>query len=318
MDENILKALEAAVAEYGSRRQVTGIDYGFKYVNGQRTETPAIRIHVVVKRDPGRLVAGETFPDQIMGVPVDVLERNYVPSIEGLQGAPASTLPAAAERVDPLMPGISISHRLCPSGTLGAFVRDRETGDQLLLTNWHVVADSSFAKVGDPITQPGGTDGGVAADAIATLTRSMLNANGDAAVAKLLGNRATDPAIRELGVIPTRIRDPKLRETVVKSGRTTGVTKGLVEGVEGMYYPIYRTRDQVGIKGFFIVPLEPGNVDNVELSSNGDSGSLWLAEGTDEVVGLHFAGDRDPAPGAEVAIACFATRVFDELNITLA
>jgi len=310
-------ALDTALRLYGSWSQVTGIDLGPEYTGKKPTGRRAVRIHVVQKKlDLAALTPNEKFRDEIDGIPVDVLQRRYYPAIEGL---PEGSLDSAesAQRFNPLRPGISVSHRLCPSGTLGMFVRDNVDGKLSLLTNWHILADSSFAEAGDGITQPGATDGGVAADTIATLTRSILDENGDAAIAAVNDVRNVELAIRGLNRVPTSIRDPQIGDIVVKSGRSTDVTIGRVEGF-GKYFPIYRTRDRVEVDGFEIVPLDPANPQNIELSSNGDSGSVWLLKDSDTLVGVHFAGERDGDPDKEVALACYATRVFESLNISLA
>jgi endonuclease G len=310
-------AYREAVAAFGSVRQVTGIDIGPKFKKSKKTDITSVRFHVTTKRPPETLVRREKFPEKIGGYPIDVVQRRYVLAIEGLpQGSLNGTAPGA-QRFAPLRPGISVSHRLCPSGTLGVFVQDDEdNGSLALLTNWHILADSSFIREGDGIFQPGATDGGLAADTVATYTRSILGADGDAAIATINGRRATDSDIRLLNRVPDAIADPQPGDVVVKCGRSTNVTEGKVEG-HGTYYPIYRTRDRVGIEGFEIVPLEPGNPHNIELSTNGDSGSAWLIRDTNTLVGLHFAGERDGAPSKEVALACYATRVFNKLSISL-
>ncbi|NOG48388.1 MAG: hypothetical protein HND48_02260 [Chloroflexi bacterium] len=55
---------------------------------------------------------------------------------------------------------------------MGAVVKDRITGEKLLLSNNHVFANSNDAQVGDSILQPGPADGGQnPGDAVATLER---------------------------------------------------------------------------------------------------------------------------------------------------
>jgi endonuclease G len=314
-----------AIKQFGHLRHVTGIDIGPKYRGKDatgiplNTGIPSIRLHVVHKElDRSRLLPTDIFPEEIGGAPVDVLERVYVPAVEGRTGAADVGATPGAGRFSPLQPGISISHRLCPSGTLGLLVKDDlAEGELSVLTNWHILADSSFANPGDPITQPSAMDGGrPPGDTVAHLTRSILDQDGDAAIAKLTHNRPIDLTIRDLGAVARTIKDPVLGDIVVKSGRSTNVTKGRVEG-RGVYFPIYRTKDRIGIAGFEIVPLDRSNPTNIALSANGDSGAVWLLEDSDTVVGLHFAGERNVSPDKEVAIACFATRVFSRLGISL-
>jgi endonuclease G len=184
-----------------------------------------------------------------------------------------------------------------------------------LLSNWHVLADSSFAAIGDEIVQPGARDRGVLpADRIATLARVLLDVDGDAAIATVTGDRPVDPSILELPKPVTSIGLPNVGDIVVKSGRSTSVTRGRVESF-GRYFPVYRTRGRVGIDGFKIVTVTEGNPLNEEISGPGDSGAAWILENTGTMVGLNFAGERDPDPRKEEALACFATRVFSRLSI---
>ncbi|MGB9825660.1 MAG: hypothetical protein ACPLRU_03205, partial [Desulfofundulus sp.] len=73
-------------------------------------------------------------------------------------------------------PGISIGHYRISAGTFGAVVKDRATGEPLILSNNHILANATDGKdgraaIGDPILQPGPYDGGQARDRIGTLLR---------------------------------------------------------------------------------------------------------------------------------------------------
>jgi endonuclease G len=86
--------------------------------------------------------------------------------------------------------GISISDEYHNSyGTLGGLVRDRVSGVEMILNNWHVLEADWYARAGQQIYQPGGLDGGTGADAVATLTRDAMPVNLDAAVAALNRSR---------------------------------------------------------------------------------------------------------------------------------
>jgi len=77
----------------------------------------------------------------------------------------------------PAPPGISIGHYEISAGTFGALVYDARTGQPLILSNNHVLANQSNgrdgrAKQGDPVLQPAPYDGGTAErDTIARLER---------------------------------------------------------------------------------------------------------------------------------------------------
>lgn len=140
---------------------------------------------------------------------------------------------ATTDRVDPLRGGVSIGPcRIAAAGTLGVVVIDRDSGDPMVLSNFHVLAfDNDFA-VGDEIVQPaGGDDGGTCPDdVVATLERAVLDGRVDGAVARITARRNAC-SLLDLGNVGGS-RDAALDMQVRKSGRTTGVTKGHVESVD--------------------------------------------------------------------------------------
>ncbi len=54
---------------------VTGVDVGSKYVNGEKSDSLAIRVYVERKRD---VPVDAAIPKEIQGIPTDVIERKYV------------------------------------------------------------------------------------------------------------------------------------------------------------------------------------------------------------------------------------------------
>jgi hypothetical protein len=54
---------------------VTGVDVGYKYVGGKKTDVLAIRVYVEHKRD---VPARDAVPKQIRDIPTDVIERRFV------------------------------------------------------------------------------------------------------------------------------------------------------------------------------------------------------------------------------------------------
>lgn len=315
--EQLQKVYEHVVKTYAHRDNVTGVDVGFRYDKGKRTNEMAVRIHVREKIPEHALEADEIFPKTIDDVPIDVIQAVYTP-----HGAASAVEPEAEaidrrRRFDTLQPGISIGHQAVTAGTLGAIVFDRQTSRRGILSNWHVLAASNDARPGDPIVQPGPKHGGRAPrDTIGRLERFLLDRHGDAAVAVLNASRQVDDTQLETDVRVTNVRGVRVGDVVVKSGRTTAVTRGLVEGI-GQYtmtYPGVGTRT---IDGFKIVAEEDGNPRNLEISSGGDSGSVWFAVADNHGVGLHFAGETDAAPAEEHALACHLADVLTQLDVTL-
>jgi hypothetical protein len=56
-------------------RGVHHVDIGYAYKRGRPTTTLAIRVHVDDKRPESELKRGQILPEEIEGVPVDVLAR---------------------------------------------------------------------------------------------------------------------------------------------------------------------------------------------------------------------------------------------------
>jgi hypothetical protein len=108
------------------------------------------------------LSADSMVPREVDGVRTDVVEIGYVRAYANPRDRFRPNIPA----------GISLGHYKITAGTLGVMVTDKRTGAKLILSNNHVLANSNDAQIGDPIIQPGPTDGGInPADVIATLER---------------------------------------------------------------------------------------------------------------------------------------------------
>jgi endonuclease G len=205
--------------------------------------------------------------------------------------------------------GISISNeRHNAHGTLGTLVIDRETGDEMILSNWHVLAADWRARPGSRIYQPGRLDGGSSLDTVATLTRHAMSVNLDAAVATLSDSRRLINDQFELGQV-TGVGQAELGMAVVKSGRRTGVTHGRIIAIEGVAKIGYGHLERI-IR--HILTIEP-RWKVGEVSAPGDSGSIWLDQATMQTVGLHFAGSNFPERG----LALDMSSVLEALNINI-
>ncbi len=144
-----------------AKKNVVGLGYGFRYTAGKRTEDKTIVVLVSQKEPKSELAAKDLVPPKIDDVDVDV---RYVGRVFAQK--------ARTDRWRPAPPGVSIGHYLITAGTLGAIVKDATTGEQLILSNNHVMANSNDAFTGDSIIQPGAADGGrTPQDVIARLER---------------------------------------------------------------------------------------------------------------------------------------------------
>jgi endonuclease G len=206
--------------------------------------------------------------------------------------------------------GISISDEHHNSyGTLGGLVRDRASGVEMILSNWHVLVADWNARAGQQIYQPGRLDGGTGADAVATLTRDAMPVNLDAAVAALNRSRRLINDQYDLGSV-RGVAQPRVGMQVVKSGRRSNVTYGRVEAIEGTAQINYGPTDRVIQK---IVRILPRAGFQDQVSEPGDSGSFWLNAETRQAIGLHFAGATLP----ETALAMDMQTVLNALNVDL-
>jgi hypothetical protein len=160
----------------------------------------------------------------------------------------------------------------------------------LILSNNHVLANATTgrdnrARIGDPILQPGAVDGGTLQhDRIAWLYRYVpLKDNDynvvDAAVALPFSPNLVVPFILGIGSVYGTVL-PKVAMLVKKSGRTTGVTHGIIIATDVIIDIDYGNGRTLTFKDQIIT---------TNISAGGDSGSVVLNE-SNWAVGLLFAG----------------------------
>lgn len=328
------KTVDSAIGELDKVRRewlrqpgVTAVDVGFKIKDKAITDDVALRVHVARKRPVAELESSQVFnetgktPKKQGGFPVDVIEAQYAPSEArstpmALDDADEDAI-AGIERLtvfDPLIGGISCGNPRVTAGTLGVVVFNRRTCRPMILSNWHVLAGSGSAAVGEGILQPGALDGGT--EVVANLTRMRLDSRMDAAVATLNNARGHSRDILGLGTI-TGMDTATLGMEVEKSGRTTGITRGVVDGVSMSVSIDYTDPGVINFTNQIrIVPRPPWPAVDVEVSMGGDSGSIWMNQRTNRAIGLHFAGERDPLPESENAICNPIQEVARELDFS--
>ena len=292
---------------------VVGIGRGIKEVRGRNTGKQVVTVMVTKKVPKRELPRWAMVPLSLDDIETDVIEVGEIRAL------------GRTDRERPARPGMSIGHYKITAGTFGAVVFDVKTGEPLILSNNHVLANSTNgrdgrARPGDPILQPGRYDGGTDNDVIARLDRfvpiykevdesrckiasmveDVLNYAVkkmkkdyqvklyrvsrspnlvDAAVAKPLSAGDVSPEILELGT-PKGTADAEIGQIIMKSGRTSGVTKGRVKVVDAT------VRVAMGDAGDAIFAEQ---VVTTQIAAPGDSGSLVVDEKT-RAVGLLSAG----------------------------
>ena len=175
------------------------------------------------------------------------------------------------------------------AGTFGALVKD--SADQYILSNNHVLADESRLPAGAPIFQPGLLDGGsVNTDQIAALSKFIpLLSSGnkvDCAVAKVTSKKLVTKEVLHIGA-PTGTADAVIDMSVHKFGRTTSYTVGHIKSINTDVTVGYDTGNFVFQEQIIIV-----GTNRHPFSKAGDSGSLILERSTNKAVGLLFAGSN--------------------------
>ncbi len=253
---------------------VVGTGVSLKVTKNYVTNVPCVVVFVKRKIRPKELLP-KAIPEKIDGIPTDVVEAGTPVLRHYIRPIPPRPVP----------PGYSIGHIRVTAGTLGCLVRDRATGETLILSNNHVLANSNNASPGDPIVQPGPYDGGLhPSDTIATLVRwrpiVLWSNTVDAAVAKPIRPDIVTSSIPGISVPRGVSRVNRVGIYVQKVGRTTQHTSGIITAYNASIYPL----NYPGIGGVEFLEC----IVTTGMSSGGDSGSLLL-DFDKHAVGLLFA-----------------------------
>jgi len=258
---------------------VQGVGIGNKIVHRIASEERSLQVYVDRKLPEQFLRPEHRIPDEIEGVPTDVVET-------GVFAIGRRFPPIYQRRVRPAPAGVSLGHYKVSAGTFGALVR--HGGETYLLSNNHVLANEGRGQVGDPVLQPGTYDGGrVDRDTIAHLAEfakldpEATNAI-DAAIATPVVKDEVAPEILNIGRVLGEA-EPEIGMAVRKSGRTTRLTRGRVSATDVTLRVGYAGASLVFTDQFFI----EGDPDR--FSGAGDSGSV-IVDDDRRAVGLLFAG----------------------------
>jgi hypothetical protein len=159
--EDIKSVKANSVKKLKKKLNVNGVAVGHKIVNGKDTGELCVTILVMKKIAKSQLLSKDLIPQTVDGIATDVKEVGRIVAFK-----------ARTDRWRPAPGGVSMGHYLISAGTLGAIVKDTTTGEKLILSNNHVMANSNSATMGDAIIQPGAADGAAYPDdRIAVLER---------------------------------------------------------------------------------------------------------------------------------------------------
>jgi hypothetical protein len=230
-------------------------------------------------------------------------------------GVATATISHTAIQTAPIQLGTSGGWKLdtangyCCGGTLGSLII--VNGIQYILSNYHVFesdvvlgGNSTVARDGDPVIQPGLIDvscGRLASLNVGTLKRlsSLPTSNVDASIAQTSSGMVNPyGAILEIGTISKSTVAARMNQAVKKSGRTTGLTRSKVSGLNATISVTY-SNECAGGTAFtktFTGQIVVGNKGSQFLNS-GDSGSLMVEDvtTTPRAIGLLFAGSSSLA-----------------------
>jgi len=294
---------------------VVGVGKGWKMTRGETTGEYSIVVLVSKKVPRQELARSEMVPSKLENIATDVLEVGDIRFL------------SRTAYVRPAPPGVSIGHYKISAGTFGAVVRDRQTKELLILSNNHVLANSTDgrdgrARIGDPILQPGPHDGGKKEHLIGYLHRFVplsrefgASSCPHAAAVEKLANRcvqAVRPRYRVMlqrqsprgNLVDAALAKPISPQLITPEILDIGPVKGLREARVGMMLKksgrssglntaevrVVSTLMRVALSAHESVIFEDQIVTG-PMASPGDSGSLVLDE-DNYAVGLLFAGSE--------------------------
>jgi hypothetical protein len=215
-----------------------------------------------------------------------------------------------AKQTPPIQLGTSggwrndLANGYCCGGTLGSLIQVNNI--QYILSNYHVFEsdivsgdNGIVATTGDYIIQPGLVDvncGAASAQNAARLVQlsSLPGNNVDCSVAQVIpGMVMNNGAILEIGVLSAQTVAASINKAVKKSGRTTGLTRSKITGLNATVSVMY-DNECAGGTAFtktFTKQIVIANTRSSFLNS-GDSGSLMVEDVTSKprAIGLLYAG----------------------------
>ena len=193
----------------------------------------------------------------------------------------------SVRRYRPIMGGDSAAYIGGTAGTICCLVAD-ESGIPYVLGSSSAFAGGGLAAIGTPIIQPAPFDGGSSdSDIVAHLARFIVPKTDqanlyDGAICRLVDESLAAAQVRSIGFIQG-VGEPRLGIKVYISGRGSGLTEGIIEGIDG-------TIKIMSPQGLWIF-------ENTFICSNrtvaGDSGAPVLNE-NHEIIGMVLAGSTGP------------------------
>ena len=269
-----------------------------KIVKGIVSDIDCIRIYVSKKLPREMLRRDELIPEEVDGIKTDVVEVGRLRKLDVYTG-----------KYRPTPCGVSTGRAdTYSAGTIGWWLIDQDF-NLYLMSNNHVWANENQGQPGDPLIQPSLIDGGDPdTDVIAYLVdyvplKTDVDNLVDVAVADMSHLSDKYATIMEVGGV-IGVEDPVEGMEVVKVGRTTGLTRGIIIDSSATI----RVEYDMGILTFTDVFIVQGN----NIAKPGDSGSPVL-NNNKKFLGLLFAGNDE----GSMFMACKARNIETEVSSRL-
>jgi hypothetical protein len=277
-------------------------------------ESGAPVLAVYIDRDATK--AGDVIrdlPKNVRGIDVQVHLTDKFRSMKGNPHGGGTS--HTALQTPPIQLGTSggwskdLANGFCCGGTLGSLVQIG--GTQYILSNYHVFesdivagGNNTTAMTGDPIIQPGLIDVNCnvnGAQTVATLEKrsSLPGSNVDCSIGKVVAGKVSiTGSILEIGTISKTTVGASIGQAVKKSGRTTGLSRNSIVGLNATISVAY-DNECAGGAAFtktFTGQIVVGNKGSKFLNS-GDSGSLMVEDvaSNPRAIGLLYAGSSSDA-----------------------
>jgi len=290
------------------RSNVVATGVGYKIAGGQKTTTLSIVCSVAKKVAASKLSSRDIVPATLEGIRTDVVQTGIIRALQ-----------STTDRYRPAPGGVSIGHRDITAGTLGCLVQrdgrkfilsnnhvlansnQAEIGDPILqpgpydggsYPDDHIADLEDFVAIniiGVPSECPMATGTASLLTGIAKLLGSQVSMQAinqealenlvDAAIARPLNPEDVSDEILQIGTIQGTVVG-ELGMAIKKSGRTTGLTTGIIEQVD-VSVNVQYGQGQIAM---FTDQLMAG-----AMSQGGDSGSAVLDD-SNRLAGLLFAG----------------------------
>lgn len=310
-----LMALKNDVKDgFFQKKNVAGLGIGHKIKQGQESGEECLMVFVQTKVAPESLTAHDLIPEEIHGMKTDVFEIGEVKALTNRREKHRPAMPGISIGHPNAIPGtlgaivrdVRTSRRMILSNNhVMANLNNAKPGDVILQPgklDGGSTGNSTIAKlerfVQVRIEGQGSSGGSFFDKLIAALKRifgGLFGSNSaeqiipppeigdnriDAALAAPVSNSSIDDEILEIGRV-NGIAPPEINLTVVKSGRTTGLTEGRIVAVNADF--------QVNYGSGKLAKFED-QILTTAMSEPGDSGALLLTKDSHKAVGLLFAG----------------------------